>query len=127
MKKLAPFLALLSLIVLGGTLFATNPNEEDYAQYLSQTVADQTKGSLCQPEGFSKWLGKVGEAISQACQGVIDGGEDLSKEDIQQLIINNTEYHNRFLFSTYITKSPLGNYRAVGIFNKFFLSERLES
>ncbi|MGB3299937.1 MAG: DUF4359 domain-containing protein [Phormidesmis sp.] len=124
MKKTVPSLALLFLLALAVALLVTNPNEEDYAQYLSQTVAEQTKGSLCQPEGFSKWLGKVGEAMSQACQGIINGGESLSKEDIQQLIITNTEYHNRFIFSTYITQSPIGNYRAIGVFNRFFLSEQ---
>lgn len=126
MKKIVPSLA-LSLLALGSALFVTNPNEEDYAQYLSQTVADQTEESMCQPEGFSQWLGKVGEALSKVCQGVIAGGERLSEEDIQELIITNTEYKNRFLFSTYITESSLGNYRAIGVFNKFFLREQLKS
>ena len=127
MKKIVPSLAILSLLALGGALFITNPNEEDYAQYLSQTVADRTEESMCQPEGFSEWLGKVGEAISKACQGVITGGKRLSEDDIRELIITNTEYNNRFLFSTYITKSPLGDYRAIGVFNKFFLHEQSES
>ena len=127
MKKTVPSLALLFLLALGSALFVTNPNEEDYAQYLSQTVADRTEESMCQPEGFSEWLGKVGEALSKVCQGVITGGERLSEEDIQELIITNTEYNNRFLFSTYITESPLGDYRAIGVFNKFFLREQPES
>ena len=126
MKKTVPSLAIIALLALCGALFVTNPNEEDYAQYLSQTVAAQTKESACQPEGFSEWLGKVGEAISKVCQGVINGGERLSEDDIQELIITNTEYNNRFLFSTYVTKSPLGDYRAIGVFNKFFLREQSE-
>lgn len=127
MKKIVPSLAILFVLALGGALFVTNPNEEDYAQYLSKMVADRTEESMCQPEGFSEWLGKVGKAISQACQGVITGGKRLSEDNIRELIITNTEYNNRFLFSTYITESPLGNYRAIGVFNKFFLREQPDS
>ncbi len=124
MKKLFSSLALLSLAALLGTLFITNPTEEDYAQYLSATLTDEVEGSLCQPEGFSEWLGKVGEAISKACQGVIAGGESLSQDDIKALIIDNTDYKNRILFSTYDSETPLGNYRAIGLFNRFILREQ---
>jgi hypothetical protein len=124
MKKLFSSLALLSLVALLGTLFITNPSEEDYAQYLSQTLSDEVEGSLCQPEGFSEWLGKVGEALSKACQGIIAGGESLSQEEIQALIIDNTNYKNRILFSTYISETPFGNYRAIGVFNRFILRDQ---
>lgn len=118
------FLALLSLVALGGTLFITNPTEEDYAQYLSQTLSDEVEGSLCRPEGFSEWLGKVGEALSKACQGIIAGGESLSQDEIQSIIIENTDYKNRIFFSTYISETPFGNYRAIGVFNRFILRDQ---
>jgi Domain of unknown function (DUF4359) len=124
MKKMFSFLALLSLMALGGVLFITNPTEEDYAQYLSATLSDEVEESLCQPEGFSEWLGKVGEALSKACQGIIAGGESLSQEEIQALIIDNTDYKNRILFSTYISETPFGNYRAIGVFNRFILRDQ---
>ncbi len=126
MKKIVPSLLLVSLLALGGALFFTNPNEQDYAQYLAETVSDDIEQSVCQPEGFSKWLGKVGQALSQACQGIVTGGEALSKAEVQQLIVDNTEYQNRILFSTYVTESPVGSYRAIGYFNRFSLQEQTE-
>jgi hypothetical protein len=127
MKKIIPWFVLFSLVALGGTLFITNPSEEDYAQYLSQTLSEEVKGSLCQPEQFSEWLGKVGEALSKACQGLVAGGESLSQEEIQAIIIENTDYKNRIFFSTYISETPFGNYRAIGLFNRFILREQQES
>ncbi|MFK8185469.1 MAG: DUF4359 domain-containing protein [Phormidesmis sp.] len=126
MKKVLASLALLSLVTLGGTLFLTRPNEEDYAAFLAEQMADRVETSVCQPDEFSKWLGKVGEALSRACEGLIAGGESLSKEEVQQLIIDNTDYSNRILFSTYITETPFGNYRAFGLFNRFIIKEQIE-
>lgn len=127
MKKVVPSLALLSLVALGGALFFTNPDEADYAQYLSQTVGDEVEASVCRPEGFAEWLGRVGEAISQACQGLVAGGESLSQAEIQEIIIENTEYKNRVFFSTYITQTPFGDYRAIGFFNRFVLEQSEEA
>ncbi|MEL6158262.1 MAG: DUF4359 domain-containing protein [Cyanobacteria bacterium J06554_11] len=121
--KLVPAIALLSIAALGGTLALTNPNEDDYAAYLSQTVSADVQVALCDPEGFSNWLGKVGEALSNACQGLLSNGEKLSAEEVRDLIKENTEYANRIFFSTYITETPFGNYRAIGVFDRFILKE----
>jgi hypothetical protein len=119
--KIGSSLALLSLIALGGALIITNPNEDDYAAYLSERVSTEAKVALCDPESFTNWLGKVGAALSQACQGLLSGGETLSETEVQALIKNNTEYQNRLFFSTYITQTPFGNYRAIGVFDRFVL------
>lgn len=119
--KLGPSLALLSLLALGSALAITNPDEDDYAAYLSQRVSTEAQVALCNPEGFTNWLGRVGAALSEACQGLLAGGEALSENEVQALIKSNTEYQNRLFFSTYITQSPLGNYRAIGVFNRFVL------
>lgn len=121
--KIVSTLAFLSLIALGGTLVVTNPSEEDYAQYLSESVTTETQVALCQPEGFSEWLGKVGEALSGACQGLIGGGQSLSEAEIEETILANTDYKNYGVFSTYITRSPLGNYRTIGVFDRFVTRE----
>ncbi len=121
--KFGSSVALLSLIALGGTLVVTNPSEEDYAQYLLESVTGEAQVAVCQPEGFSQWLGKVGEVISEVCQEAIASGQSLSADETQALIMDNTEYSNRVFFSTYITETPLGNYRAIGVFNRFFLRE----
>ncbi|MEM6449924.1 MAG: DUF4359 domain-containing protein [Cyanobacteria bacterium P01_D01_bin.105] len=124
MKKVISSIALLSLIALGATLFLTRPDDDDYALYLAEQMADNVEASVCQPDEFSKWLGKVGEALSRACEGLVAGGESLTKEEIQQLIIDNTNYQNRVLFSTYMTETPFGNYRAFGVLNRFIIKEQ---
>ena len=126
MKKVISSVALLSLLALGGTLFVTRPDEKDYAAFLSEQMADRVEASVCQPEEFSKWLGRVGEALSKACEGIVAGGESLSQAEVQQLIIDNTDYSNRIFFSTYITETPFGNYRAFGLFNRFIIKEQTD-
>ncbi|MGD1865647.1 MAG: DUF4359 domain-containing protein [Phormidesmis sp.] len=121
--KIASTLTLLSLAALGGALAFTNPNEDDYAAFLSKTVTIEAQETLCAPEEFSTWLGKIGEALSTACQGILAGGETLSENEVQNIIKDSTDYNNRFLFSTFDTETPFGNYRAIGVFNKFIISE----
>lgn len=120
--KIGTTIALLSLAALGGALFFTNPNEDEYASYLSDQITVEAQTALCAPEEFSNWLGKVGEALSSACQGILTGGGRLSEDDVQALIKENTDYKNRFLFSTFDTQTPFGSYRAIGVFDRFILS-----
>ncbi len=124
--KIAPTLALISLAAVGGTLFFTNPTEDEYAEHLSSNITIEAQNALCDPEGFSSWLGRVGEALSSACQGILAGGERLSDEEVQDLIKENTDYRNLFFFSTYETQTPVGNYRAIGVFDRFILRENAE-
>ncbi|MGB3791062.1 MAG: DUF4359 domain-containing protein [Phormidesmis sp.] len=119
--KLGSSLALLSLLALGGALIITNPNEDDYAAYLSKTVSTEAQVALCDPEGFTNWLGRVGAAFSQACQGLLSGGETLSENEVQSIIKDSTEYKNWLFFSTYITQTPFGDYKAIGVFERFLL------
>ena len=121
--KLASSLALLSLLGLGGALVVTNPTKEDYATYLSQTMSIEAQAVWCQPERSSEWLGRVGEALSRACRGLVAGGSNLSAAEIQETLLANTERKERFLFSTYETETPFGNYRAIGIFDRFIPQE----
>ncbi|MEL6939595.1 MAG: DUF4359 domain-containing protein [Cyanobacteria bacterium J06598_1] len=125
--KIASTLALISVAALGGALFFTNPTEDDYAAYLSGEITVEAQNALCDPEGFANWLGKVGAALSSACQGILAGGEALSEEEVQDLIKESTAYKNRFLFSTYDTETPFGNYRAIGVFDRFILREAAEN
>ncbi|MEL7418862.1 MAG: hypothetical protein AAGK10_09850, partial [Cyanobacteria bacterium J06555_3] len=62
-------MALASLVALGGGLVLTNPSQTKYAEYFSKTATLETQDSLCQPKEFSEWLGKVGEILSDACEG----------------------------------------------------------
>lgn len=121
--KILPALALLSLVAVGGALVFTNPSKEKYASYLSETITLDAQDSLCQPEGFSEWLGKIGEVLSDACEGILAGGQRLSDEDMQAMILENTQYTNRVVFSTYITETPVGTYRTIGAFGQFFTNE----
>lgn len=125
--KIISTLAALSLVALGGALVVTNPSEEKYAQHLSQTITVETQATLCQPKEFSEWLGKVGEFLSDACEELVAGGKKLSDAEIQAMIVDNTDHTNRIVFSTYETKSPFGNYRAIGVLGQFFTHETADA
>lgn len=120
--RLGSSLALLSLLALGGALIITNPSEDDYATFLSQRVSTEAQVALCDPEGFTNWLGRVGAALSQACQGLLAGGETLSESEVQSIIRDSTEYRNWLFFSTYVTQTPFGDYKAIGVFDRFILN-----
>ena len=125
-KSSIALLLLFSSVTASVALFFTRPDEKDYAIYLSEQIGDRVEASVCRPEDFSEWLGRVGEALSKACEGILASGETLSQEEVQQLIIDNTDYINRILFSTYVTETPFGNYRAFGLFNRFIVREQTE-
>ena len=124
-KKITALIS-LSLALIGAAMIVTRPDEEDYAAYLSEQMATRVEASLCRPDDFSQWLGRVGEALSSACEGILSGGESLSKEEVQRLIIDNTDYNNRIFFSTYVTETPLGSYRALGLLNRFIIREQVD-
>ena len=123
--KLASSLVLLSLLGLGGVLIVTNPTKEDYATYLAQTMSIEAQAAWCQPEKSSEWLGRVGEVLSKACQGLVAGGSNLSAAEIQETLLANTERKERFLFSTYETETPFGSYGAIGVFGRFIPQETI--
>jgi len=124
--KIVSAVALASLVALGGAVVFTNPSEAKYAEYFSKTATLQTQDSLCQPKEFSEWLGKVGEILSDACEGIISGGSSLSDEEIKEIILDNTEYNNRVVFSTYITDTPVGEYRTIGALGQFYTNQPSE-
>ncbi|MEL6354158.1 MAG: DUF4359 domain-containing protein [Cyanobacteria bacterium J06627_28] len=119
--KLGLPLTLIAIAALGGTLAFTNPNEDDYAVFLSDAVNEKVQEEICNSGRLSEWLGRVGDALSGVCQNVVTSGGKLSEREVQTFIKDNTDYNNRFFFSTYTTDLPFGTYRGFAVFNKFIL------
>lgn len=117
--KVIPLILTVSVAALGGTLFFTNPTEADYAQYASQTLAEEVQASLCAAEnGIPPLLERLDQAISGFCEKTV--GRLLSSDQVQEVLLENTERKNRFFFSTYETTFPNQTYKSVGLFNRFY-------
>jgi len=116
--KIIPLVLTVSVAAVGGTLFFTNPTEADYAQYASQVLTDEVQGSLCEAKGIPPLSEKIDQAISGFCERTI--GSLLSSDRAQDILLENTERKNRFLFSTYETTFSEQTYKSVGLFNRFY-------
>lgn len=116
--KVIPLILVGSAIAAGGTLFFTNPTEEDYAQYASQALTEEVQASLCEASGIPPLSERIDRAISGFCERTV--GRFLSSEQVKEVLLENTERKNRFLFSTYETALPEQTYKAVGLFNRFY-------
>lgn len=119
--KLGLPLTLISIAALGSALAFTNPNEDEYAVFLSDAVNVKVQEEICNSDRLSEWLGRVGDALSGICQNVVTSGGELSEREVQTFIKDNTDYNNRFFFSTYTTELPFGTYKGVAVFNRFIL------
>lgn len=118
--KVIPLILTVSVAALGGTLFFTNPTEADYAQYASQTLSEEAQASLCEASnGIPPLSERIDRAISGFCEKTVE--KLLSSDQVKAVLLENTERKNRFFFSTYETTFPEQTYKAVGLFNRFYL------
>ena len=116
--RVIPLIFVGSAIAIGGTLFFSNPTEEDYAQYASQALTEEVQASLCEANGIPPLSERIDRAVSGFCERTV--GRLLSSEQVKEVLLENTERKNRFLFSTYETAFPEQTYKAVGLFNRFY-------
>ena len=119
--KLISAIAALSITALGGTLFVTNPTKADYGEYAAQTLTDEVQDFLCRP-GNAGSVPPISARIDRAISGLCDRtiGNILSSEDVQDVLLTNTERKNRFIFSTYETTFPDRTYKTVGVLGRFY-------
>lgn len=119
--KLISAIAAITITALSGALFATNPTEADYADYAAQTLSDEVQDFLCRPDNAGSIppiSTRIDRAISGLCERTI--GSLLSSEEVQEVLLTNTERKNRFLFSTYETTFPDRTYKTIGAFGQFY-------
>ena len=117
--KVIPLILVGSAIAIGGTLFFTNPTEEDYVQYASQALTEEVQASWCEAtNGIPPLSERLDRAISGFCERTV--GRVLSSKQVKEVLLENTERQNRFLFSTYETAFPQQTYKAVGLFDRFY-------
>ena len=116
--KIISLVVISSVAAIGGVLFLTNPNKEDYARYASQTLTAEVQTSLCRANDIPPLFERIDSAIQGFCERTV--GRVVSSEAIEDIVLENTDRKNRLFFSTYETTLPQQTYRTVGVFNRFY-------
>lgn len=105
---------------LGVAMALTNPGQNAYEHYASQTLNDYLKENVCTqfPSGLSQFL-------ESQCYFLVD----TARPQLSQIIARNTKRQNFIVFSLYQTDlfipSALPNYqvKTVGVFQNFYTYE----
>jgi hypothetical protein len=89
--KVGAYLAAMVCLGLGVAMAVTNPNQESYNQYAAQRLAQYLQEEECV---------KIEDSLRDLCQLLErEQGQSL----LRQLVSQNTERQNYFLFSIYKT------------------------
>jgi hypothetical protein len=115
--KVSVYLILMVLAGLGGAMFATNPGPTAYDNYATERLSDYLQETACP---------QAGETLQQPCEDLLEN----NKSELKQLIANNTERENFWLFSIYRTNLsfnlpiigpllPSYHFETVGVFSGF--------
>ncbi len=105
---------------LGVAMALTNPGQNAYEQYASQTLNDYLKKNVCTQ--FSSGLSQF---LQSQCYFLVD----TARPQLTQIITHNTKRQNFIIFSLYQTdlfiSSALPNYqvKTVGVFQNFYIYE----
>lgn len=105
---------------LGVGMALTNPGQNAYEQYASETLNDYLKENVCKqfPSGLNQFL-------ESQCYSLVD----TARPQLSQIIAHNTKRQNFIVFSLYQTDlfipSALPNYqvKTVGVFQNFYIYE----
>jgi uncharacterized protein YceK len=119
-SKLVFSIAGIVLAGLGVTMTLTNPGQNAYEQYASQTLNDYLKKNVCTQ--FSSGLSQF---LKSQCYFLVD----TARPQLSQIIAHNTQRQNFIIFSLYQTDlfipSALPNYqvKTVGVLQNFYIYE----
>lgn len=96
-------------LVIGGTLLATNPTKDDYANYALAKV--------CDSPNIPK---QVAAQFEQVCKGSLAPGSGLlGRDTLKNAIASQTEQQSYLFFSTYKTTLFNRTFTTIGIFGQF--------
>jgi hypothetical protein len=113
--KLTKWAAATVVLGVGMVLALTNPKQEDYTAFATQTVSRFLIRDLCRANDRTPKL--FDTLIKDGCQVFMQQGET----EIQAFVAHNTDRQDFVLFSLYTTEFPIRPLRVLGIFNQFFL------
>jgi uncharacterized protein YceK len=108
---------------LGVAMALTNPGQNAYEQYASETLNEYLKENVCTRASFG-----LSQFLEQQCYFLVD----TARPQLFQIIASNTTRQNFIIFSLYQTDlfipSALPNYqvKTLGVFQNFFIYEAQE-
>ncbi|MDY6781586.1 MAG: DUF4359 domain-containing protein [Cyanobacteriota bacterium] len=93
-------------ILVAGTLFATNPNEEAYGNYALETACEYSS---------------LPQQVQAACKDTVGARDGLwGRDRLKSLIVSQTQRQNFALFSIYKTEVFGQTYTSIGALGTFF-------
>jgi hypothetical protein len=113
--KLTQWLVITVVVGAGAVLALTNPKQEAYTTFATQTVSRFLVKDLCRANDRSPKL--LDSLFKDGCQVFMRRGE----AEIRTFVTHNTERQDFILFSLYTTEFPIRPLRVLGIFNQFFV------
>ena len=117
--KVKAFLGIAALGTLAAVLIATNPGQEQYNTFATETLQAEARSAFCQADELDSWLGDLGQVLGNICETAIEEGTLIGEDDLKGFIEDNTERQNFWLFSLYTTQIPAVQVKILGIFNRF--------
>lgn len=117
--KVKSFLGIAGLGALAAVLIATNPSQDRYNQFATETLQNEVSSSFCQANELDSWLGDLGRALGDICETAVDQGRLVGQDDLENFIEDNTQRQNFWVFSLYTTEIPAVQVKTLGIFNRF--------
>ncbi len=110
----------VALMGVGSLMTVTNPGQNDYEDYATETLTGYLKKEVCTQAPLD-----LGGLLQNYCKTLVDTG----RPQIQQIIARATRRHNYLLFSIYETQlsfpSPVPSYQfeTIGAFAQFYTYE----
>ena len=122
--KVKAFIGFVGLGALAAVLIATNPGQEQYNTFASETLQNEAREAFCQADDLDSWLGDLGKALGNICETAIEKGTLIGEDDLKGFIEDNTERQDFWVCSLYTTEIPAVRVRILGIFNRFIPIEQ---
>jgi hypothetical protein len=113
--QLTQWVTITVVVGAGAILTLTNPKQEAYATFATQTVSKFLLKDLCRANDRTPKL--FDSLFKDGCQVFMQKGE----AEIRTFVTHNTERQDFILFSLYTTEFPIRPLRVLGIFNQFFV------
>lgn len=110
--------ATFALLLFGGVMFFSNPNEDSYASYAANKISKEIPDALCKTPELPLWLRNIGKTAADTCKS---GLKAIATDNngFEELITQSTKRDNYQLISIYTTELPGYTVKTVGAFGNF--------
>ncbi|MGL5805943.1 MAG: DUF4359 domain-containing protein [Xenococcaceae cyanobacterium] len=117
-------LSLLTITIISGVMFFTNPEQKTYTRYASDRFAKEIPQAICQSKQLDNYFGDFAPKIISLCNLGLGLSLNPTQDLVESFLDRNTDRQNFFLFSIYTTKIPDHNFKTIGAIGNFITFSR---